>query len=88
LFEMLEIPSDSQIRVLLDPVEPGNVKSIFRDVYKGLEQGKVLEGMRSHGDSLLVAIDGKNISLRRRFTVRNVVNGSYGMGRSTIFTAG
>jgi hypothetical protein len=58
LFEMMEIPSDSQIRVLLDPVEPGYVKSIFRDVYKGLEQGKVLEGMRSHGNSLLVAIDG------------------------------
>jgi len=58
LFEMMEIPSDSQIRVLLDPVEPGYVRNIFRDVYKGLEQAKVIEGMRSHGNSLLIAIDG------------------------------
>jgi len=58
LFEMLEIPSDSQIRVLLDPVGPEHVEGIFRDVYKRLERGKVLEGMRSHGNSLLVAVDG------------------------------
>jgi len=58
LFEMAEIPSDSQIRVLLDPVDPENVRSIFRDVYNGLERGKVMDGMRSHGNSLLVALDG------------------------------
>ena len=58
LFEMVDIPSDSQIRVLLDPVDPGHVKSIFRDVFRGLEQGQVLEGMRSHGNSLLMAMDG------------------------------
>jgi hypothetical protein len=58
LFEMVEIPSDSQIRVLLDPVDPENVRGIFRDVYNGLERGKVLAGMRSHGNSLLVALDG------------------------------
>jgi hypothetical protein len=58
LFEMVNIPSDSQIRVLLDGVEPKYVKGIFREVFGGLEQAKVLEGMRSHGDSLLVAVDG------------------------------
>lgn len=57
LFEMMEIPSDSQIRVLLDPVGPEYVCGIFRDVYRTMEGG-VLEGMRSHGNSLLVAMDG------------------------------
>jgi len=58
LFEMVHIPSDSQIRVLLDGVEPGYVKGIFREVFLGLEKTKVIEGMRSHGNSLLVALDG------------------------------
>lgn len=57
LFEMVEIPSDSQIRVLLDPVGPEHVSGIFREVYRGLDEG-VLAGMRSHGNSLLVALDG------------------------------
>jgi len=58
LFEMVDIPSDSQIRLLLDPVEPALVYPIFREVYHQLERKKVLEGMRSHGNSLLIAIDG------------------------------
>lgn len=58
LFEMVNVPSDSQIRVLLDGVEPKYVRGIFREVFEGLEQTKVLEGMRSHGNSLLIALDG------------------------------
>ncbi len=58
LFAMVEIPSDSQIRVLLDPVEPAVVYPIFREVYQQLARRKVLEGMRSHGNNLLIAIDG------------------------------
>ena len=58
LFELINIPSDSQIRVLLDGVEPEYVKGIFGDVFESLEQAKVFEGMRSHGNSLLIALDG------------------------------
>ena len=58
LFEMVDVPSDSQIRVLLDGVEPRYVTGIFREEYAGLEQTKVIEGMRSHGNSLLIALDG------------------------------
>jgi hypothetical protein len=58
LFEMGKIPSDNQIRSLLDPVAPTHVYPVFREVYHGLEQAKVLEGMRSHAHCLPVAIDG------------------------------
>lgn len=58
LFTMGEIPGDSQIRLLLDPVSPEHVNGVFREVYRGLEQAKVLEGMRSHAHSLLIALDG------------------------------
>jgi hypothetical protein len=58
LFEIGEIPGDSQIRLLLDPVAPEHVNGVFREVYHGLERAKVLEGMRSHGHNLLIALDG------------------------------
>jgi hypothetical protein len=34
------------------------VNGVFREVYGGLERAKVLEGMRSHAHSLLIAVDG------------------------------
>jgi len=58
LFEIGEIPGDSQIRLLLDRVAPEHVNEVFREVYGGLERAKVLEGMRSHRHSLLIAVDG------------------------------
>lgn len=58
LFGMREIPSDSQIRSLLDPVSPQHVEPQYRRVFEKLEAGKVLDPFRSHGHSLLVALDG------------------------------
>ena len=58
LFEIGTIPSDSQIRLLLDPVSPEHLQGVFRGVYNELGRTKVLDGMRSHGRNLLIAIDG------------------------------
>lgn len=58
LFELREIPSDNQIRNLLDPVRPEHVQGVYRQTFLGLEQGGVLEKRRSFGQQLLVAIDG------------------------------
>lgn len=58
LFGMAQVPSDNQIRSLLDPVAPSYVSAVFREVYHRLERNGVLKGFRSHAHSLLVAIDG------------------------------
>jgi hypothetical protein len=58
LFEMQEVPSDNHIRSLLDPVAPDHVVPIFRAIFCRLDQAEVLKGMRSHGNMLLVAMDG------------------------------
>jgi len=58
LFGMRDIPSDSHIRNLLDPVSPKNLNPMYRQVFERLEAGGVLEAFRSHAKSLLVAIDG------------------------------
>ena len=58
LFGMAQIPSDNQIRSLLDPVAPSYVSGVFRDIYHRLDRAGVLKGYRSHAHCLLIAVDG------------------------------
>jgi hypothetical protein len=58
LFGMEQVPSDNQIRALLDPVAPSNLAAVFREVYHRLERAEVLKGYRSFRHNLLVVIDG------------------------------
>ena len=58
LFELAELPSDNQIRNLLDPVAPGNLESVYRYIFTEIEAGGLLYSYRSYGQQLLIAIDG------------------------------
>jgi hypothetical protein len=58
LFGVHQIPSDNQIRNLLDPVPPEQVFPVFEDILQVLEQQGQLEGFRSLAGTLLVAMDG------------------------------
>jgi hypothetical protein len=58
LFGVHQIPSDNQIRTLLDGVEPEQVFPMFEAILQGLEAQGQLDGFRSVADTLLVAMDG------------------------------
>jgi len=58
LFDLEEMPSDNQIRNLLDPVDPANVKGMYRHIFVEMEDTGLLEGYRSYGQQLLIAVDG------------------------------
>ena len=58
LFEMINIPSDNQIRGLLDPVLPKFLTPMYRIIFQRLEQVGMLDAFRSHANSLLIAMDG------------------------------
>jgi len=58
LFGMDQIPSDNQLRSLLDPVAPAFVSPVFRDIYRRLDRAEVLKDYRSHANCLLIAMDG------------------------------
>jgi hypothetical protein len=58
LFAMNDIPCDSQIRLLLDPVAPESVSPVFRQAYRCLSRAGVLTRMRAHANCLLIALDG------------------------------
>ncbi|MGB3308843.1 MAG: ISNCY family transposase, partial [Nodosilinea sp.] len=58
LFGVHQIPSDNQIRNLLDPVSPEQIFPVFEDILQVLEQQGPLESFRSLAGTLLIALDG------------------------------
>jgi len=58
LFELRDIPSDNQIRNLLDPINPMCLNHYYRQVFQDLERVGVLKEFQSFANTLLVAMDG------------------------------
>jgi hypothetical protein len=58
LFHLSGLPSDNQIRNLLDPVSPEYLQGVYRHIFLGLEGADILKSRRSFANQLLVAIDG------------------------------
>jgi hypothetical protein len=57
VFGLKAIPSDTQLREILDEVDPDRVRPLFKDVFRQLQRGKVLEEYAYLG-GYLVALDG------------------------------
>ena len=57
LFGVHQIPSDNQLRNLLDSVKPEEVFPVFENILKVLEQQGQLQSFRSFADNLLIALD-------------------------------
>lgn len=52
------VPCDSQMRDILDPVEPAHLRPMFRDVFRCLQRGKALEDFVYLNGHYLVSLDG------------------------------
>lgn len=58
LFGVKRIPSDGQIRNLLDPVEPGQLGEPFWEIYQQLDAGGHLDNHRGVDGTRLISLDG------------------------------
>ena len=58
LFTLRDIPSDNQIRSLLDPISPKYMEGYYRKIFQDLERDGVLIEFQSFANMLLVAMDG------------------------------
>lgn len=58
LFGVHKIPSDNQIRNILDSANPDEVRPVFTFIFNGLEDAGIVDSYRSVGNTLLVAFDG------------------------------
>jgi hypothetical protein len=58
VFGLKAIPSDTQMRAILDEVDPVRLRPLFRDVFRQVQRGKVLEDYVFLEGCYLVALDG------------------------------
>ena len=57
-FAIQDIPSDNQIRTVLDPVPPQSLYPVYDYIYQALRQEGILQSFRGVHDSTLIALDG------------------------------
>ena len=58
LFGITKLPSDNEIRILLDPAGPKLLRPVFEKTFAYLQDQKAIEKFRSFGGTLLIAMDG------------------------------
>lgn len=58
LYGIGQIPSDTQMREILDAVDPEHLRGAFGDVFRQLQRGKALEPFAFWGGAYLLSLDG------------------------------
>jgi hypothetical protein len=58
LFGIGQIPSDSRMREILDPLDPERLRPLFGDVFRQLQRGKALEPFEFYRGGYLLSLDG------------------------------
>jgi hypothetical protein len=55
-----QVPCDTRMREILEPVDPESVRPLFKTVFGALQRGKALEEMMFIEGHYLLAVDGTN----------------------------
>jgi hypothetical protein len=58
LYGIGQVPSDTRMREILDPLDPARLRPVFNDVFRELQRGKALEPLVFHEGCYLLALDG------------------------------
>ncbi len=85
LFELSEIPSDNQIRNLLDAVSPQYLETVYRQTFMALEQTDILKNRRCYANQLLVAIDGTEYFSSKNIHCENCNHRELNNGKTNYF---
>src|SRR3954471_11415585 len=58
IYRINRVPSDSQMRAILDPVNPAGLRAPYREAFRRLQRGKVLERFVYLDGHYLLSLDG------------------------------
>src|SRR3954471_4161830 len=58
LYGIHRVPCDSQMRAVLDPVDPAQLRAPFRAIFRRLQRGKVLQRVAYRDGPYLLSLDG------------------------------
>lgn len=58
VYQIENIPCDTQLRAILDPLDPELLRPLFKDVFRQIQRGKALEPFVFYENSYLLSLDG------------------------------
>jgi hypothetical protein len=87
LLGVAQIPCDNQVRTLLDPLAPSYLDPVFIEVFKSLDQHRMLDTFRVLGDQLLVALDGTNYFASQTIHCQNCLTRQLSNGHTLYYHA-
>ena len=58
IYGINRVPCDSQMRDILDPIDPANLRAPFREVFRRLQRGQVLKRFVYREGHYLLSLDG------------------------------
>jgi hypothetical protein len=85
LFGVETIPSNNQIRNLLDPMLPSALDGVYLEVFEGLEQHGLLSSFRVLSDQLLLALDGTQYFSSNTLHCRNCLQRQSSKGQTLYY---
>lgn len=85
LYQIKRVPSDTQMRVILDPLPPEDLRPAFGDVFRALQRGKVLESYRFLDEGYLLALDGTGYFSSEKVHCANCMEKHHADGRVTYY---
>ena len=85
LFGMSKIPGDSQVRAMLDPVDPAHFYPMVADVLAVLQESGGLDAMRCLDGHLLIALDGSQYHCSDKIHCPNCSHRTRGKDKTEYF---
>ena len=85
IFSIKKVPSDNQIRALLDPVEPSAVFPVYGKIFSLLEEEGIIESYRGFDNTLLIALDGTWFHSSEKISCQNCNWKEHRNGKKTYY---
>ena len=85
LFQIERVPSDTQMRTVLDPVAPEDMRPAFGGIFRACQRGKVLESYRFLDEGYLLALDGTGYFSSEKVHCANCMEKHHADGRVTYY---
>lgn len=84
-FGIEQIPSDNQIRNMLDPITLDQLCPLFWTILEALEQSGQMDSSRVLDDNLLISLDGTRYFSSQKISCQNCSHSTTGEGKTTYF---
>ncbi len=84
IYRIKKTPSDTQMRTILDNVDPDELRKVFKIPFRALQRGKALEPMKFYKGRYLVSLDGTGyFSSKKLFSEKCLVKKNKKTGELT-----